>query len=206
MAVARRVGVLIDYQNTYMDAREAFHDPVNDPARFGNVRPVALANLLAAKGTGRFELTYVGVYCGMPDSTRDPKGFAAQRRRVASWEREGATVHSRALWYPPPWAMKRGEKPREKGVDVQLAVHAITKSIEDVFDTIVIASTDTDLDSLVEGLRELQETTGKPEAIEAIAWQKRANTLSQVPGLTMRWVGAIDYGTIRDETDYNQTP
>jgi uncharacterized LabA/DUF88 family protein len=205
MAMPRRVGVLIDYQNTYNDARDTFHDRDNDPSRFGNVRPVALANLLAGKGPGRFDLTYVGVYCGMPDSSLDPKGFAAQRRRVASWEKEGATVHSRTLWYPPPWAIKKGEKPREKGVDVQLAVHAITKSIAGDFDTIVIASTDTDLDALVEALLELKETIGKPQAIEAIAWHKRTNTLKQGPDLTMRWIGALDYGPIRDDTDYNQS-
>lgn len=101
--------------------------------------------------------------------------------------------------------MKKGEKPREKGVDVQLAVHAITKSIAGVFDTIAIASTDTDLNALVEALLELQATGGKPQAVEAIAWHKRENTLKQVTGLAMRWIGALDYASIRDDTDYNQS-
>jgi hypothetical protein len=204
MAEARRIGVLIDYQNTYNDAREAFHDPKLDPARWGNVRPIALARLLAGKGPGRFELTYVGVYCGMPDSTLDAKGFAAQRRRVATWEKDNVTVRSRTLRYPPAWAMKQGEKPREKGVDVQLALDAVVRSIETLFDTVIIASTDTDLDSLVEALLEIQKATGTPKAIEAIGWFKRSNTLKQVPGLTLRWVGPNDYVTIRDDTDYNQ--
>jgi hypothetical protein len=201
---ARRVGVLIDYQNTYNDARETFHAPKLDPARWGNVGPVHLARLLAGKGPGRYELTYVGVYCGMPDSSIDPKGFAAQRRRVAAWEKAGATVRSRTLWYPPAWAMKQGERPREKGVDVQLALDAVVKSIEKVFDTVIIASTDTDLDALVEALAEIQKSTGTPKAIEAIGWYKRSNTLKPGAGLTLRWIGPNDYATIRDDTDYNQ--
>lgn len=204
MPEARRVGVLIDYQNTYNDAREAFHDPKLDPARWGNVRPMQLARLLAGKVPGRYDLAYVGVYCGMPDSTLDPKGFAAQRRRVAAWEKDGVTVRSRTLRYPPTWAMKQGQRPQEKGVDVQLALDAIVKSIELLFDTVIIASTDTDLDALVEALLEIQKTTGAPKAVEAIGWYKRSNTLKQVPGLTLRWVGPHDYATIRDDTDYNQ--
>ncbi len=205
VADVRRVGVLIDYQNTYNDARETFHDPKVDPARWGNVKPVQFARLLAGKGPGRYDLTYIGVYCGMPDSSSDPKGFAAQRRRVAAWEKEGSTVRSRTLRYPPAWAMKQGEKPREKGVDVQLALDAVVKSIEGVFDTIIIASTDTDLDALVEALLEIQKTTGKPTGVEAVAWYKRSNTLKQVPGLALRWIGPNDYKTVRDDNDYNQS-
>lgn len=42
------VVVFLDYQNLYNDARRAFAKP-DDPATFGQVNPVKLANLLVAR-------------------------------------------------------------------------------------------------------------------------------------------------------------
>lgn len=202
-SVARRVAVFIDWQNCYKAARQAFHDDEHDPAYIGNVRPEALASLLASKGPGAYSLVHVGVYCGIADSTRDPKTFAARRRQIAGWQKTGVSVFARPLRYPPPWAMKQGEKAREKGVDVKLALDAVVMAIEDRYDVGIIASCDTDLDALVEALFETQVTLGRKLAIEAIAWKGRENKLKPVEGLTFRWIGDRDYNAIRDLTDYN---
>lgn len=46
-----RVKVFVDYQNTYMRARETFGEPRDDPFTFGQVRPLQLGQLLCRRGT-----------------------------------------------------------------------------------------------------------------------------------------------------------
>jgi uncharacterized LabA/DUF88 family protein len=195
--------VFLDYQNCYKAAREAFHDDKHDPAHYGNLRPISLANLLASKGPGAFEVVYVGVYCGVANPRKDPKTHAARQKQIAVWRSAGAEVRSRPLRYPPDWALKSGEKPREKGVDVQLSLDAVVMAVEGQYDTAIIGSCDTDLDPLVVALSELKATAGRPQAVEAIAWKGRSNKLSDTTGLVHRWIGDRDYGAIRDKTDYN---
>lgn len=199
----RRVAVFIDYQNCYRIARELFHDHENDPAHWGNLKPMQLANLLASKGSGPFSLVYAGVYCGIADPRRDPKTHGARQRQIEAWKSAGVKVFARPLRYPPTWAAKAGERAREKGVDVKLAIDAVVMAVENKCDTSVIASCDTDLDPVVEALLELQKTIGRPNSIEAVAWKDRANKLTQVQGLTYRWLGDHDYAAVRDPTDYN---
>lgn len=199
----RRVAVFIDYQNCYRIARELFHDQQNDPSHFGNLKPMQLANLLASKGSGAYSLAHVGVYCGIADPRRDPKTHGARQRQIEAWKSAGVTVFARPLRYPPLWAAKAGEKPREKGVDVKLAIDAVVMAVEGSYDTAVIASCDTDLDPVVDALLELQNTIGRPTSVEAVAWKDRANRLTQVAGLNFRWVGEHDYSAVRDPTDYN---
>ena len=199
----RQVAVFIDYQNCYRIARELFHDHEVDPAHLGNLKPIQLANLLASKGTGAYSLVHVGVYCGIADPRRDPRTHGARQRQIESWKSSGVTVFARPLRYPPVWAARAGEKPREKGVDVKLAIDAVVMAVEGKYDTALIASCDTDLDPVVDALLELQGTIGRPTSVEAIAWKDRANKLTQVEGLTYRWLGEHDYSAVRDPTDYN---
>ncbi len=79
-----RVVVFFDWQNVYKGAREAFHS-YGDPHWCGQVDPVRIAQALAADSPFDRELTEVRIYRGRPDNTRDPKGYAACARQVASW-------------------------------------------------------------------------------------------------------------------------
>jgi hypothetical protein len=89
-----------------------------------------LGRLLVGRNSGR-ELTEVRVYRGQPDSTRDPKGYGANLRQCAAWERAGATVITRPLRYPAGWPSERAV---EKGIDVASwsapGVHARRLSIK----------------------------------------------------------------------------
>ncbi|HYM53498.1 MAG TPA: hypothetical protein VEW45_08515, partial [Candidatus Dormibacteraeota bacterium] len=88
-----RVAVFYDWQNAYHCARDAFCNP-DDPSRFGNFRPKAMAELLADKGPAgatRREVTFIGIYVGAPDPRRDAQGAAAQSRRIASWQRDAGS-------------------------------------------------------------------------------------------------------------------
>lgn len=199
----RNVAVFIDYQNCYRIAREQFHDDRNDPAYLGNIKPVSLANLLAGKGVGAYKLVNIGVYCGIADPRKEPKTHGARQRQIEVWKAANASVFARPLRYPPDHAFRAGERPREKGVDVKLALDAVVMAVEGLYDTGIVASCDTDLDPVVEALLELKTKVGHPASVEAIAWAGRDNKLTLRDGLTYRWIGERDYRAAQDHTDYN---
>src|SRR5689334_21458384 len=89
-----RVAVFIDWQNCYKAARRAFGMATfgDDawPNEYGNFSPYRLACLLAA-ANGREEagqLVKVEIHRGLPSSTRDPVGYAANRRQSQAWMAE----------------------------------------------------------------------------------------------------------------------
>jgi hypothetical protein len=96
----------------------------------------------------------------------------------------------------------RGLPPREKGVDVKLAIDLVMKAIEDVYDVAIIASCDSDLNPAIDALLELKALHGKPD-VEVIAWEGRRHNLGRPPEVPFRWVGKLDYRAIQDPTDYN---
>ena len=203
MAVAaRRVAVFFDYQNVWGAARDAFFDK-GDPVQNGQFRPRVLAEFLARKAPGRQDLAFVGIYCGLPDSSRDRKTFAARRRQIAAWEKAAVTVRARPLRYPHDWPRTDAE---EKGVDVALALDAVMGAVRQIYDVAIIASVDSDLAPVVEAILELQKQNGTP-AVEVIAFKglsKRIGVSGQQ--LTERWVSGLDWKATADMTDYNLAP
>ena len=97
----RRTVLFVDYQNAYKGARETFHQRW-DPSPYGQIDPMKLGRLLVERNPGRDgrEVTEVRVYRGQPDSSKDPKGYGANLRQCAAWERAGVTVVTRTLRYP----------------------------------------------------------------------------------------------------------
>jgi NYN domain len=195
-----RVGVFIDYQNCYNEARRAFHDPDNDPGEYGHFSPRGLADLMVGMAKGRV-LSYAGVYVGLPNPRLDPRTSSARTKQIAAWSKTGITVVARPIRYPQGWP-NVAEKPQEKGVDVKLAIDALMMSITRQFEVIVIASLDSDLKPLLESLLRLRPRVGL-EAIEVIAWEGRSYRL-RLPGeaLPERELTTAAYHTIQDVTDY----
>lgn len=159
-----RIAALIDWQNAYKSAREAFGWR-EWPNEFGNFSPYALGRLVAA-GNGRVDegdLTRVFVYRGLPSNRHDPEGYAANRRQSAAWMAEQEEIVIPKL---RPLRYSEGEPPREKGIDVQLAIDAIELILTDRCDTVVILSHDTDLLPAVEALIRLGGVT----CVETASW------------------------------------
>ena len=185
-----RVAVFIDWQNTYHCFRDAFHRP-GDPGRCGNVRPKAFAELLASKGGPSRIVSQIAIYRGEPDPRRDKRTHAAHLRQRHRWEQEcGALlrVRSRALRYPPG---RPPSEAQEKGIDVQLAIDAMTMAIAGEYDVAVLVTTDTDLLPVVEGLLGLQRTerpTGRrggriQRAVPRALGQRRHRSMDRPAGL-----------------------
>lgn len=199
----RRVAVFIDWQNCYHLAREAFHQE-DEPSRYGNVRPRAFAEMLVGKGNAGDRLTHLAIYRGEPSPRKDPQTHAAYMRQRQSWvddcPPDVLRVRTRAVRYPPGRPLSEAV---EKGIDVQMAIDAMVMGLQDAYDLAILATADTDLLPVVEGLVALKEATGKPD-VAVIGWAGTSRHLEA--GVPVRWIGKKDYETVRNREDFNLSP
>jgi uncharacterized LabA/DUF88 family protein len=207
-----RVVVFIDYQNTYMRAREIFGDAsTRADFTFGQVFPLRLGVLLRQKsedaGKNRV-LTQVRVYRGEPDAKRNPTGQAACQRQVRFWKAQNAVKpFTRALDYRPiAWDHYSGKptdwEVREKGIDVLLAVDLVKGAVADDYDVAILMSADTDLLPAAEAVIDLGKW------IEFAAWRPDQGYASHLR-LDGRksWCHQLrrhDYEMTQDRCDYTR--
>ena len=152
-----RVGVFIDGQNVTIGARYAFEE-----SEHGYLHPLLLARVLAGDG----ELVEVRYATGIPSPEVDAERYAEQRRRHDLMALSDVVVLERSLRYRWEWDIRdrdlgdprdhKGEKRKasvksrhrgqEKGIDVWLALDAVTMCTRVDIDRVVIVSADSDLD------------------------------------------------------------
>lgn len=189
----QRVAVFVDYQNVYKRARECFGWS-GMPHMIGQVDPVKLGVRLAA-GADR-KLTHLGFYRGMPSSKHDAKGFGACQRQVSAWERQKVAVTTRPLNYRNPL------EPKEKGIDVRIALDFVMMAMRDEYDVGILFSADTDLLPALESVREIKG----PGAVEVAAWVPDygyANRL-QIDQMWCHLLKRDDFHHLFDPTDYTK--
>jgi uncharacterized LabA/DUF88 family protein len=195
-----RTVLFLDYQNVYRGARETFHSD-QGYASVGQIDPMRLGRLLVTKSRDR-ELAEVRVYRGVPEATKQPKGYGAHRKQVAAWQQAGATVITRSLRYPADWPASREE---EKGIDVAMAVDFVVMAVRDQYDRAILMSTDTDLKPALEAVAAL--STGVPKC-EVAAWSSPDPTYHSrrlsIAGtkLWCHWLTEDDYQKVADQTNY----
>ena len=143
-----RVAVFIDYQNVYKSARSAFlldgHGHLD-----GQVYPRRVGLLVVDRGRAvdaSRELVSVAVYRGEPSPKHSPKGQAACQRQVRYWDSQALVRSStRPLKYYPHqdrWGNQTWE-PREKGIDVRIALDMARGAMRDDYDTCGSGTTST---------------------------------------------------------------
>lgn len=200
-----RVMVFIDYQNAYRTAQQVFDVSVAAANyTFGQFDPRALGERIVSKRPSEYdsELAGVRVYRGMPDASKDPKGYGACRAQVAAWSRlPGVVPVTRPLRYPAGYPQEKAE---EKGIDVELAVDFVTFALERRFDVGVVMSLDTDLKPAMEYVARRSSSIGT--RVEVAAWC-RADIHCRRLSLKGRsvwchWLWRDDFEAVRDDTDY----
>jgi hypothetical protein len=196
-----RVVVFLDWQNVYKGARNLFHLD-RGPVQLGNIHPMRLGARLAEGRPGHArELKQVRIYRGQPDSTRDPKSYAANRRQQVAWERAGAKVIQRTLRYPPDWP---NHKAQEKGIDVALAVDFVMMAVAKEYDVGILMSTDTDLKPALEAVVALGGN--RDPHCEVAAWTDPVRHTSRLSIPQVRlWCHHLvldDYKAMADARDY----
>lgn len=204
--MTKRVVVFIDWQNTYNSARRTFHDSWEPYVR-GQIDPLRLGHELAARNADQ-DLAQVRVYRGLPDSTKQPTAYGANERQAAAWRAAGLHVVRRPLQYPRGWPDKSepGGRPREKGIDVALAIDLVRLAIEGHYDVGILVSGDTDLKPALEAVWDYRGGLGpRPETA---AWSAPGTHCRRLAlegrRLWCHWLGPDVYARVRDDTDYTR--
>jgi uncharacterized LabA/DUF88 family protein len=197
-----RVTLFIDHHNTYKGARESFFPNQHLHFTDGQIDPIALGQLLCDRPPPGFErvLHEVRIYTGRPDATREPKSYGPHMRQMAKLEKAGVRVFAHPLRYPPTFP---DEPPKEKGVDVHLAIDVVRLAIEGEYDVGIVLSTDTDLRPAVEYVTNKYDPVPR---VEVAAWSS-ATSNRRIPVSASRpvWCHYLkkpDYESVHDPTDY----
>jgi uncharacterized LabA/DUF88 family protein len=173
-----RVAVFYDWQNCYQQARVAF-DLTAQKSERGVFDPLELARILAF-GNRRGEdgdLVRVEIHRGLPSSGRDPRGNSAVLRQQDAWRAGSPLVRVRLR--PLRYASGRAE-PREKGIDVALALSVVEHVFADFCDVAIVFSHDTDLLPLVETVARLRGA----HRIETASWKDdETRYYKRIPGV-----------------------
>lgn len=207
-----RVKVFIDYQNTYMLAREAFGEPRTDAFTFGQVFPRRLGVMLRMRGDlvdPDRELTEVRVYRGEPSAEHSAVGQAACQRQVRFWSAQGGVVPvTRPLHYRPIAWDGHGRptkwEAREKGIDVMVAIDMVMGAVNDEYDVAVLMSADTDLVPAMEAVlalgKRVEVGAWRPETADA--WGRRLSVEDR--NVWCHWLDRLDFDRVRDDRNYTQ--
>ena len=149
-----------DGQNLFQHAKAAFghYHP--------NFDPQALATAVCQ--TKGWELTQVRFYTGIPTRARDGRWHEYWTRRLMAMQRSGIHVTKRYLRYHeedrvlPGGTTESVEVPREKGIDLRLALDVVRMTRTKQFDVALIFSQDQDLAEIVPEVRDIAKATGRP--------------------------------------------
>lgn len=201
MSSLDKLAVFIDYQNAYRGARQAFGISNDDPHVVGQFDPIKLSERIAAShpsypGAKLRKLVRTEVYRGIPSPAQSPVGYGAARKQMSRWQScasEGGTqleIRTRPLDY-------RTGRPREKGIDVLLALDLAFGAADGDFDVVVLFSGDSDL------LPALERADSVGVACEVAAWEGGGRR--QPRRDYIRWEHRLresDYVQVRDSFDY----
>lgn len=211
----QQVVVFCDWQNIYRRARGAYFKHEVDPVERGQVDPVDLGELLVKRGhrdgAPARGLSQVRIYRGMPRQERDERAYAAARSQHSHWSRNRKVeLLTRPISYPDEWTPGRHDcdQPREKGVDVSLAVDLVTMASERRFDVGVVFSADNDLLPAVEYVARQHQRDNSAPQIEVAAWSGSLN--SHRPSrlnpagfnVWCHWLSQEDYWGVEDSNRY----
>jgi len=201
-----RVVVFIDGQNVHQDFRRAFvADADTAEPHIGAFNPMALAERLVAMGPDFEEWTLkeVRAYVGSPLAHRQPTATAAHDRQMEKWRGWGVVTRARPLYYPP------GETPRQKGVDVELAIDVFRMAVEKQYEIGIIVSTDQDIKPALEAVAKLRGSEPTPRicGVRYGDLPQRLTFTDDKGNTTYCFrLLAADYMAVMDPTDYRIDP
>jgi uncharacterized LabA/DUF88 family protein len=193
----QRAIVFVDYQNVYRSARDAYGLHGEDNL-LGNVRPYSLGRQMM-RGGG-LVLAQVRVYTGVHTPQHSAKLHGMMQRRISAWI---ASNPDKIEVFPRP--VRYGAKgPREKGVDVEIAIDFVRLALEDVYDVGIMLSADTDL------VPALQFVADKCREKRLITVGYAPDSGCQAPApldlrrgsVERRYMTRRDFERVRDDADY----
>lgn len=179
----------VDGQNLFHCAREAFD------YTYPNYDPLKLAaEVCRLRG---WQLSQARFYTGVPPVERDRYWHEFWTKKTLRMRRAGVIVVTRPLRYTEK-LLEDGRHqsiPREKGVDVRIAIDVLTLAFKNALDVALLFSQDQDLAELATEIRALSQRQGR--------WLKIASAFPVGPG-TRNTRGINDTDWIRiDKATYD---
>ncbi|MGC6520251.1 MAG: NYN domain-containing protein [Candidatus Puniceispirillaceae bacterium] len=141
-----RVIAFFDGQNIYHSAKTAF------PGAGDDYDPKSLAGLIAQRQG--WTLVQTRFYTGVPDPKRDKNSADGWNARLQRMRHDGCVTVSRQLKY------NLAGVPREKGIDVRLALDLIRLTLDRQMDVPLIFSQDSDFVEVSNEVRRLNRQGG----------------------------------------------
>ena len=194
--MAPRVVVFVDYQNAHASGHGLYCDAF-DPIYNCLIDPLKLGELLVARRAPGGTLKEVRVYRGRPDPRKEPRLTAANDKHFDAWKSDvRVMVKRRPLMYPEDWNEPGCvERPREKGIDVSLAVDMVRLAYEKKYDVGILFSRDSDLKPPLEMVRDL-----KLAHVEVASWD--GASVLRLPGIYLHKLSRDDFAAVRDTRTY----
>ena len=186
VGIAEGVVVYIDYENLRLSFRSEFG------VETGHFSPVRLAELVIKRRRRASYLLEVRVYRTLSDPMRNSKRASSDIRRARMWLRSPKVVFvGRQLRY------RAGEKPREKGIDISLAIDAVIATQDEIKSTAILGSRDSDFEPLIETLYARQ---GWQRHIEVIGVEGMSRvTMSNTELPWCHYISREDFELIRED-------
>lgn len=149
----KRAVAFFDGQNLYRHAKTAFghHHPNYDPQKLH-------AAICQKKG---WQPSAARFYTGVPKPEYSPQWRRYWERRFLTMSRTGVHVTKRVLQYHqeekplPGGTTETRNIPREKGIDVRLALDVVRLARENQYDVAILFSQDQDLAEAIEDVKEI---------------------------------------------------
>jgi NYN domain len=196
-----RLGLVIDFQNIHLTGGEIFA-PYGTPPQDTLIHPLLFAEQVvaarsAAQGDrwqARAVLAGVHVFRGAPSNHHNPRGYSAVQAQKAEWSRDPRVdVTYRTLRY----ASKPGVPPREKGIDVLVAITFVRLAERRTYDVVVLATHDTDQEPALE----MAAQAGGAK-VETAGWEGCKRLRIPLQGLWHTTLDAARFVAARDRKPY----
>jgi uncharacterized LabA/DUF88 family protein len=167
----KRTIAFVDGQNLFHATKDAFGYTVP------NFDLLKLCNAIT-KQEG-WNLQKIQFYTGTPDQGADPTWHYFWRNKLGAMGRQGIHVYTRQLAYSPEiMILPNGSQksilvPREKGIDIRLALDVIRSTLRGDLDVALILSQDQDLTEVADEIRDI--------SIQQNRWLKIASAFPSSP-------------------------
>lgn len=190
------VAVFIDYQNMHASGHELYCD-FGSPIHECLLDPLLLAQRIVAKRAPGGDLVKVFAYRGRPNPRKEPRLASANDKQFSAWIKDPRVdVVRRDLRYPRDWGEPGCvERPREKGVDVKLAIDVVQTALADTYDVLIMATRDTDMEPVAEMIRDR-----RLGHLEIAGWDGASRL--KVRGIWHHTLDVEDFAAARDTRAY----
>ncbi|HVR07445.1 MAG TPA: NYN domain-containing protein [Thermoanaerobaculia bacterium] len=193
----KRTVVLIDGQNLYHGAKDAWCPPAPAPPQFAHygwpsydARKIALALVNTSAGRALSECRF---YTGVPSPKQNELWHGFWTAKLRMMKGQGIEIYKGHI----------NPGGQEKGVDVSIAVDLVRLTYQDAYDVAIVVSADWDLAPAIKLARLIATENGRtPDFESASPYEPGIFENRGLPGTTWLKIDKAMYDRCRDYNEY----